>query len=569
MLEHRLRTERLRSHSCETPLPYTPRRPEETLLHQTVREHLETFLARALQHHHPVPRFVEREFHAYFECGVLAHGRLRLHCDECGCDRLVPFSCRGRFCPSCAGRRMADTAAHLVDRVLPEVPVRQWVLSPPFPLRFRLAYDAALTSEILNLFLRALFASLRRRAREQCGVRRGQCGAVSFVQRFGSAAANLNPHFHTLALDGVYQVSKDGPTRFHPLPPPDDEEVARVVAATARRLAKLLEKRGLGPDADPMEADPLVRDEPLLARLAAASLQGRVATGPRAGQRLLRLGDRVEPEDLESLEAKPLPRCASAAGLSLHADVAVPAHDRKRLERLCAYAARPPLSAERLTKLEDGRLCYRLKHRWRDGTTHILLEPVALLERLAACVPPPRFHTVRYHGILAPCASWRDHVVPGGPGPPTLELIAAAQTKGDEAAADPDRSQTPSGHPLGEHRETAEASGGSSSGHPDSDPTTHCQTERASSTALPQAWPPRPRRLSWGELLQRVFAVDAFACPRCGSRLRLLAAIESPEAIRAILECLNLPSRAPPLAPAQPEATALEPGFEDLPLFDQ
>ena len=141
---------------------------------------------------------------------------------------------------------MADTAAHLVDRVLPEVPVRQWVLSLPFALRYRLAYDAPLTSEVLNLFLRTLYASLRRRARKQWGMRRAQCGAVTFVQRFGSAAANLNVHFHSLVLDGVYEVTGAGPTRFHPLPPPDDEEVARVVVATARRLARLLEARGLG-----------------------------------------------------------------------------------------------------------------------------------------------------------------------------------------------------------------------------------------------------------------------------------------------------------------------------------
>lgn len=141
---------------------------------------------------------------------------------------------------------MADTAAHLVGRVLPEVPVRQWVLSVPFALRYRMAYDARLTGEILNLFLRTLFASLRRRAHKQWGVRSGQTGAVTFVQRFGSAAANLNPHFHTLALDGVYEISCDGPTRFHPLPPPDSEEVASVVAATARRVARRLEARGLG-----------------------------------------------------------------------------------------------------------------------------------------------------------------------------------------------------------------------------------------------------------------------------------------------------------------------------------
>ncbi|MCH7477094.1 MAG: transposase zinc-binding domain-containing protein [SAR324 cluster bacterium] len=107
------------SHLRETSTPYTPRRPEETLLHQTVRESLETFLARTRDGGYPVPYFVEREFRAYLECGILAHGFLRLHCDACGLDRLLPFSCKGRFCPSCCGRRMSDTAAHLVDRVLP------------------------------------------------------------------------------------------------------------------------------------------------------------------------------------------------------------------------------------------------------------------------------------------------------------------------------------------------------------------------------------------------------------------------------------------------------------------
>jgi hypothetical protein len=64
---------------------------------------------------------------------------------------------------------MADTAAHLVDRVLPEVPVRQWVLSLPFAVRYRLAYDAPLTSAVLGVFVRTVFASLRRPGRASSG----------------------------------------------------------------------------------------------------------------------------------------------------------------------------------------------------------------------------------------------------------------------------------------------------------------------------------------------------------------------------------------------------------------
>jgi hypothetical protein len=298
---------------------------------------LETFLARAQARERPVPRFVERELRGFLRCGILAHGFVRVHCDECGLDRVVAFSCKGRgFCPSCGGRRMADTAAHLVDRVLPEVPMRQWVLSLPFGLRYRLAYDAALTSAVLGVFVRTVFASLRRRARKRWGVACGQCGAVTFVQRFGDAL-NLNVHFHSLLLDGVYAPGPGGTLRFHTLPPPEGAEVARVVSQVARRIAHLLERRGLGPESDPLEADPLADEQPLLAQLYGASVAGRIATGRRAGQRVLRVGDCIEAEDIPALEGE---RCAAASGVSLHANVAVPKRDRQRLERLCRYAAR-------------------------------------------------------------------------------------------------------------------------------------------------------------------------------------------------------------------------------------
>ena len=91
---------------------------------------------------------------------------------------------------------MADTAAHLADRVIPLVPVRQWVLSLPYGLRYRLAYDADMVTAVLKLFIRAVFADLRLRGREY-GIERAQCGAVTFVQRFGSGL-NCTLHFHTL-----------------------------------------------------------------------------------------------------------------------------------------------------------------------------------------------------------------------------------------------------------------------------------------------------------------------------------------------------------------------------------
>jgi hypothetical protein len=107
------------------PPVYARRTPEETPLFAVVRGELETYLARACYAERVVPRFVERELRAYLECGLLCHGFVRVRCGDCGRDRLVAFSCKGRgFCPACVGRRTADTAAHLVDRVLPQAPVR-------------------------------------------------------------------------------------------------------------------------------------------------------------------------------------------------------------------------------------------------------------------------------------------------------------------------------------------------------------------------------------------------------------------------------------------------------------
>jgi hypothetical protein len=114
------------------------------------------------------------------------------------------------------------------------------------------------------------------------------------------------------------------------------------------------------------------------------------------------------------MDALASPRCASVSGFSLHANVATQAHDRQRLERLIRYCARPAIAAERLEVLADGRLLYRFKRPWRDGTTHIILTPLEMMERLSALVPAPHAHLVRYSGAIAPAAKWRALIVPGG-----------------------------------------------------------------------------------------------------------------------------------------------------------
>ena len=87
--------------------------------------------------------------------------------------------------------------------------------------------------------------------------------------------------------------------------------------------------------------------------------------------------------------------------------MSVRASDRKRLESLCKYAARPPLAHERLQETSGGRLVYRMKTPWRSGQTHVVMERIELIEKLAALVPRPRYHIVHYYGVLAPAAKWR------------------------------------------------------------------------------------------------------------------------------------------------------------------
>jgi len=483
---------------------YAPRDPSRTVLYHVIADHLETFLASldADPEATGLPAYVEREFYAYLRCGILAHGFLRLGCDTCPKELLLPFSCKRRgFCPSCAARRMAQTAAHLVECVIPWVPTRQWVVSVPVPLRYWMAASQDLTAQV-HTIIRTTIGQYYVNQVVTRGVPRDQVqpGSVTFIQRLGSAI-NVNLHFHGVFIEGVYldRTAAGCKPRFVTVEPPSDADIATVLQKLSHRVIRQL--RRLGYLEASMEApvatgyDPLRDTAPELARTLAASVQHRIACGERAGQHVRRIGSGFGDAD----EAPRLtgPRCASVQGFSLHANTQIPAHRRDQLECLIRYTARGAVSLERLQAEANGNLVSTFTHPWSDGTMGIRLSPLELLEKLAALVPLPRVHLVRYGGCLTPHSHLRGAIRP-----------TPRQQGLDGTEAHP-------GTPY---------------------------------------WP-------WARLLGRVFGLEMRPCPFCGrGSLRLIAVITQESVITRILRHLQLTSVPPPIAPARcrPEIVAFD-----------
>ncbi len=232
-----------------TPAAYTPRDPSTTVLYQVVADHLETFLAAIDDDPTAkgLPQFVKDEFYAYLQCGILAHGFLRLGCDSCPHKMLPAFSGKRRgFCPSCAGRRMAQTAAHPVEQVIPRVGTRQWVVSVPIALRYWMIASKELTTTVHTIMRRTISQYYINEAVKQ-GIDRkqAQAGSVTFLQRFGSAI-NANLHYHFVFLEGVYvDRSEQGlKARFVKLEPATDNDIAEVVSKISQRAIRKLRKLG-------------------------------------------------------------------------------------------------------------------------------------------------------------------------------------------------------------------------------------------------------------------------------------------------------------------------------------
>jgi hypothetical protein len=508
---------------------YTRRQPEKTALFQVVQQHLLTFEQEWTDKSdgRTLPKFVLDELHGFMACGVLGRGLAHLYCDACREHHVVAFSCKARaVCPSCLGRRMNEGALNLVDHVLPDVPLRQFVFTVAFPLRFPLAFDGALLGQVVRIFVDTVDGWYRRRHVER-GLPPGETGAVAVIQRANSDL-RLNPHIHAVCLDGVYSADREGARNargvgrgrcgpevpeggegkglmFHPAPAPSQEEIESLVGRASKRILRFLQRRKVitlvtapGDGEVTVVGDETMGEkDPLLARLLAAAAAGAAPAGPANQRKPLRIV--LDPDE------RPVGKgtlCAQTQGFNLHAATKVAANDTQGRLALCKYILRPPLANDRLKILDDGNVRLQLKKPWSDGTSSVDLEPLALIARLAALVPPPKRHLTRYFGVLSSHAASRSEVVPTPTEPTPTDEKAKPKSAG------------------------------------------------------------KSKYIPWHELLRKTFGFEV-VCQKCQSPLRLIALIKTEDVAKKILTAMHLPTDVPQLHPARPPPRKEEGGDDD------
>jgi hypothetical protein len=184
--------------------------------------------------------------------------------------------------------------------------------------------------------------------------------------------------------------------------------------------------------------------------------------------------------------------------------VSVGHENRAALERLLRYGARPAFSHKRLEMTANGKVAYKLRRPSHTGQTHVVLEPLAFLKRLATLIPPPRQNLITYRGCFAPNARLRRAVVELCPAGEDDEAKKAAATSGESTAE------------LGSE-------------------------ENAS---------PRSR-MPWAQLLKRVFHNDLLVCEKCNGKRKVIAFVTERQPIQEILTHLGLPTEPPNIAPAR------------------
>jgi hypothetical protein len=474
------------------PFTYERRRPELSVLHKVVRENLATFLEICENQKGGLPCYVKEEFADFLECGILAHGFLRLRCEDCHHEKLIAFSCRHRgFCPSCCGKRQALTTAFVMDEVLPLVPIRQYVLSFPFAVRFVLATRPKVMTAVLKIVNHHIHKLLVTKI-STSNQNELESGQVSFIQRWGSAL-NLNCHFHILVPEGLWHkdLLTNAPKFNALLSAPNNDDIAALVTVIAKKVNRYLQKRGLiktPNDAADMD-DPTLMDT-----LLGASVKSLISIGDRAGQKVRRLGT-LHHMDFE-FHIKGT-RCVAVDGYSLHANTFCDVHERAKLERLVGYVARPPLAEGRFSIRPNGDVTYKLKNPYQDGTTHVIFTPIEFLEKLAALVPKPRAHLVRYAGVFSRHSALRPMIIP--------KKLRQSQ-----------------------------------------------ESENSLSGEAVEKKVPSEQSKNWARLLKRVFGIDMNRCSHCSSEnVKIVAAIMEQKVIEKILTHLGLSSEVPKIHPAR------------------
>lgn len=502
---------------------YARREPEKTALYQVFQRHLPSFEIMWVNSDFGgcLPKHVTQELHQFLTCGILSHGFAQMHCDACHKRHLVAFSCKGRgFCPSCMGRRMNEGAANLVDHVLPEhVPIRQWVLTLPYPLRYPLAFDSRHLRHVLRLFTDTVAAWY---SRHHPG---SQTGSVTVIQR-ASSDLRLNPHFHTLFLDGVYlpPAESDAPDAappvpiFRPAPKPTQADIEFVVERARERILRYLEKRGVitfatAPGDDEVNAvlgEGFGESDPAHSTLLSTATSGSLPAGPAQKRKPVLMS--------READTSPEPRgylCAQIGAFNLHAARRVAPNDKQGKEMLCRYILRPPLANERLHLLTDGTVTVEFKRPWSDGTRSIGLAPQALISRMAALVPPPKRHVTVYSGVLASHSKWRKLIIPKPEG-------AVVENGAQENAGD------------------------------DGIPANPVPGQAGKAEKKPKVG--FSKYIPWHELLRRTFGEEV-RCPQCGGRLRLVALVKTDETIKTLLTAMHLPTGPPKVVKPMPPET--------------
>ncbi|MBN4059063.1 transposase [Endomicrobium sp. AH-315-J14] len=463
---------------------------------------------------------------------------------------------------------MSGGAAQLIDGVAPHVRFRQWVVSVPFELRLLLASRAEALTAVGRIAVQEIVRWQREQARAD-GLEDARSGALSWNQRFGGSL-NLNVHFHIAVPDGVFtRVEAGAPAGFHPLRPPNSDDLTLIAARIHARSRRWLRKRGMlrDDDAENDEAQQEVEERSALQ----ACLEGSVGIGELTSvdSAAGRGGAGAIAADTDAqFRRRSGVHVGEAGGFNIHAGVVLVADDREGLERLFRYCGRPPLSLERMTELVDGRIAYRLRHPSRRGETHRVMTPLQFLARVCALIPPPRHPLLRFYGVFAPNSSWRADVVPSSDvaSPPVIAKLSNATTPTTACTASAvnsacvnqgspraciDDPSIASPQPIAPSNSAppARACSAEECSAPTCLTATSTSTTFVSSPHTPMPAHSCPARIDWAMLLARVYDVDALACP-CGGRLRFIATITEPATARRILEAVGLPSEPPSFTPA-------------------